>query len=769
MKIHFIGIGGSGVAGVAALAKKMGHEVTGCDLEGSTAYANKVFKGHDVSHIKDSDLVVVTPAVFYQNAKHPEVVEAEKKGILITWQKFVGDYLSKGKKVICIAGTHGKSTTTAMVGKILVDAGLDPSVVMGANVPEWGGSSRHGKGNYLVIEADEFFDNFLNYYPDIAVINNIEFDHPDYFKSEEQLFNSFEKFIKNLNKKGVLIVNWEDVGVRKLLKSLSDKLNKTGFPKTIDKVEPCQGGGGIGKIKLKVFGRHNFFNACMAYALGKRIGVNDSVIRHSLESFKGIKRRLELIGEAGGIKIFDDYAHHPTAIRETISALKENFKDNRVFVVIEPHGYERTFALLENYKGIFGKADKVFIGPIFKARDKNTFGITPQKIADVSENKNVYGFNSFRKIKEKVISQIKNGDVILVMGAGKSYLWAKEISESLPVYFSDLTTFKLGGKIKKYFEIKDKKEIKDTVSQIKKLKLPIFIIGEGSDVLVSNKNFEGAVVRYIPDSISFEENGKIVSEAGANWDRLVEEAVKRNLSGIESLSGIPGTVGASPIQNIGAYGVELKDTFVSLEAFDIKEEKFVTFTKEQCGFGYRESIFKQKENWQRFIITSVTFKLTKGKYAKTKYDSLKKYISSKKPTISEIREAVLKARDDKLENPKEIGNAGSFFKNPIIDLDKKREIESHFPNAKIFPFEGNTSNKGDSFKVYAGWLIEKAGWKGKVYKSAAVSEKHALILINKGGKSIPQDVFDLSEKIIVDVYAKFGIKLEREVQLINFD
>jgi UDP-N-acetylmuramate dehydrogenase len=220
-------------------------------------------------------------------------------------------------------------------------------------------------------------------------------------------------------------------------------------------------------------------------------------------------------------------------------------------------------------------------------------------------------------------------------------------------------------------------------------------------------------------------------------------------------------VGAAPIQNIGAYGHELSEVVVSLEIYDIEDEKFVTFSKKDCEFGYRESIFKRKNYWQKYIICSVTLKLSKDRLGKVDYESLKKYLSSQNPTLSEIRNAVLTARKERLEDPKKVGNAGSFFMNPIIDLSQKTKLESEFPDVKIYPF-------GDKFKISAGWLIENTGWRGKAYKGAGVSPKHALILINKTGEAKASDIYNLSKKIITDVYNKFGIKLEREVQLINF-
>ena len=732
-KIHMMGIGGSGMNGVAHIAMQMGYEVTGCDLEDSTAYAKNIFKGHSPTHLNDIDYLIVSPAVLYQNSDNAELIEAQKRKIVMTWQEFLGEVLLKDKKVICIAGTHGKSTTTAMAGKLLIDSGMDPIIVLGANVPEWGGSSRFGKGEYAVIEADEFNNNFLHYHPEIAIINNIEFDHPDFFKNEDEVKESFSKFVKNL------------VG-QKILITEKDSLNK--------------------RFDLKILGEHNQKNSNMVFVLGKKLGIDEEKMVESIESFNGIGRRMELIGERGGVKVYDDYAHHPTAIKTTLEGLRERCPTAKILVIDEPHGYKRTKALLPLYKGVFDAADKLIIGPIFQARDEVDLSITPELVAKVSEHPDIETFEEFEKFIAHGVMQpnwklkIENYDVVVIMGAGKSYLWAREIVNSLPVSFSDLTTFHIGGKIDKYFEITNKEEVPSVVTSAKKSGRKIFIIGEGSDILASDKDFDDAVLKYIGDGISLNNDDTITAEAGAKWDRLVEFAVENNLQGMECLSGIPGTVGASPIQNIGAYGQEMSETFESLEAFDIEKEKFVTFSKADCKFGYRESIFKTPEYWQKYIICNVTFKLNKNGKSDVNYESLSKYLP-KNGTLGDIRKAIIKTRNEKLENPKEIGNAGSFFKNPIIDSKKKNELEKNYPDIKIFSFE-------NKFKIPAGWLIEKVGWKGKRFKSAGVSTKHALILINADGHAKAKDIYDLSEQIINDVYEKFGVKMEREVQLINF-
>ena len=293
--------------------------------------------------------------------------------------------------------------------------------------------------------------------------------------------------------------------------------------------------------------------------------------------------------------------------------------------------------------------------------------------------------------------------------------------------FKDLTTFKIGGPIKHFFEVKSDKEIIEAGEFAKKNNLKIFILGGGSDILVNDKGFDGVVVKYTGKDIKLENDSVVSAQAGLSWDELVKFSVEHNLQGLECMSGIPGTVGASPIQNIGAYGEEVKDTLLSLRAFEFKSGKFLNFSNKDCEFGYRDSFFKKPENWQKYLIFSVSFKLTKYEDADL--------------SLQNIRDEILRVRGEKLENPKEVGNAGSFFKNPIV--------ENH--------------------KLSAGLLIDKAGWKGKSYKGAAVSSKNALILINKSGKASSSDVLKLSKKIIEDVKKKFGVTLEPEVQFVGFE
>jgi len=310
--------------------------------------------------------------------------------------------------------------------------------------------------------------------------------------------------------------------------------------------------------------------------------------------------------------------------------------------------------------------------------------------------------------------------------------------------FKDLTTSKIGGSIRYFFNVNNLDGLVEKVLFAKRRKLPIFIIGEGSDILVSDRYFNSVVIRYTANKIEID-NSIVTAEAGVTWDKLVKFTVDGMLQGMECLSGIPGTVGASPIQNIGAYGQELLDTFVSLKAYDIENEKVVTFDKKKCEFGYRESIFKRQSHWQKYVILEVKFKLNKIEGV----DLLK------------TRKNILKLRNQKLEDPRVVPNAGSFFKNPIISQTKKLDLEKRLNDIQFYPVK-------DRYKVSAGYLIEKAGWKGKKMGHAQVSSKHALILTNPEGRGNFSDIKSLADAIIDDVCQMFGVRLEPEVQYINY-
>jgi len=435
--VHFMGIGGSGASGVALMAKAMGYEVSGCDLAEITPYLEKVkkagirvFVGHDEGHIKGVDILTVSPSIMFGNKKHPEVMRAKK---VMTWQHFLGGYLQKGKKVICVAGTHGKSTTTAMAAKLFEDAGLDPWVMIGATVPKWGSNYRIGKKDYFITESDEFFDNFLNYKPNVIILNNIEMDHPDYFKSKRQLFESFKKHVESIRSGGVLIANWDDKNVRELVEKIKIKKKIKVSKCSLDQVVVSLSSKGSefslegSKYSLKLPGKYNISNAMGVIALGKMVGIREELIKKSLAGFSGIGRRMELLGERNGVKVYDDYAHHPTAIKVTLEGLRQKYPDSRIWVIVEPHSFSRTKKLLKHYKGVFDSVDRVIIGPIFKARDSHDFGISGADVVDVCDHKKADYVEDVGLLIAQVKKEARRGDVVVIMGGGDSYKWAREM------------------------------------------------------------------------------------------------------------------------------------------------------------------------------------------------------------------------------------------------------------------------------------------------------------------------------------------------------
>lgn len=291
------------------------------------------------------------------------------------------------------------------------------------------------------------------------------------------------------------------------------------------------------------------------------------------------------------------------------------------------------------------------------------------------------------------------------------------------------------------------------------------ILGGGSNILFT-KDYKGLVVQLnlkgISEELISENEVLVTAQAGENWHELVQYCLAKNYGGLENLSLIPGNVGTSPMQNIGAYGVEIKDSFVSCKVLNLETLEVETFDKEKCDFGYRDSIFK-KEGKGKYVILEVTFKLTtKNHLIKTEYGAIKvelEQMGIENPSIQDVSKAVIAIRESKLPNPKIIGNAGSFFKNPTISKDNYLELKEKFETIPGYPNE-------NGIKVPAGWLIEQCGWKGKQIGNVASHKDQSLVIINATGKATGKEIFDFSQMIIDSVLEKFGILLEREVNII---
>jgi UDP-N-acetylmuramate dehydrogenase len=326
-------------------------------------------------------------------------------------------------------------------------------------------------------------------------------------------------------------------------------------------------------------------------------------------------------------------------------------------------------------------------------------------------------------------------------------------------------TFGVDAKARYFAEIYSIEELKEALNFSDIQTLPLLFIGGGSNILLT-KDFEGLAIKLslkgIHEDLINENEVLVTVKAGENWHEFVMFCLKKNYGGLENLSLIPGNVGTSPMQNIGAYGTEIKDIFVSCTVLNLENLQLETFNLEQCKFGYRDSIFKQ-EGKGKYVILEVTFKLTRQNHKiKTEYGAIKSELENlgiQNPTIQDISKAVINIRQSKLPDPKEIGNAGSFFKNPTILLTQFEELQQKFENIQGYP-------NGDFVKVPAGWLIEQCGWKGKQIGNVASHKLQSLVIVNATGSATGKEIFDFSTEIINSVKEKFGIELEREVNII---
>ncbi|CAA7194966.1 UDP-N-acetylmuramate dehydrogenase [Chryseobacterium potabilaquae] len=326
-------------------------------------------------------------------------------------------------------------------------------------------------------------------------------------------------------------------------------------------------------------------------------------------------------------------------------------------------------------------------------------------------------------------------------------------------------TFGVEAYAKYFTEVTSLDQLQEAINFSHSHHVPLLILGGGSNILFT-KDFEGLVIKLnlkgITEQILDQNHVLVYAKAGENWHEFVTYCLNKNYGGLENLSLIPGNVGTSPMQNIGAYGTEIKDTFVSCTVLNNESKEIETFNLEQCKFGYRDSIFKQEAKG-KYIILEVVFRLTTAHHTiKTEYGAIQSELENlgiQNPTIQEVSKAVINIRQSKLPNPKEIGNAGSFFKNPSISLKQFEEIKQKFENIPGY------SNR-EMVKIPAGWLIEQCGWKGKQIENVASHKLQALVIVNATGLATGKEIFDFSTQIIDSVKEKFGINLEREVNII---
>ena len=443
-KIHMIGIGGISMSGIAMILKSFNASVTGYDATKTPLTENLEKSGINVTYetnlknVKDADIIIYTAAIHEDNE---ELKYARKENKCIYERSTaLGLLMKEYENVLCISGTHGKSTTTGMVSTIFMKAGLNPTIMIGAMLPIINSNNHIGSKKYFIAESCEYVDSFLEFYPTSEIVLDIDDDHLDYFKNIEGIISSFKKFTSKLNNNGNLIINNDDENTVLMAKD-ENKItyginnNSNYMAKNISYNENGHAsydlfinGNYIDKINLSVSGIHNVYNSLAAIAMCKLYDISLENIKDGLNAYTGVGRRFELIGKYNDALVYDDYAHHPSEIKTTLDSVKK-VNHNKDFAIFQSHTYSRTIEHLNEFADVLSKFDNIIIAPIYPAREQNIWGVKEEMLVDLikEKNPNVIYLDSFDKIKDYIKSTIKPNDLVITIGAGPINEVAKEI------------------------------------------------------------------------------------------------------------------------------------------------------------------------------------------------------------------------------------------------------------------------------------------------------------------------------------------------------
>ena len=439
--MHLVGIGGAGLSAIAKVLLQRGYRVSGSDLdpgritEPLAALGAAIYAGHAAGQVAGADILLASSAV---PADNPEVIEARQQSIpVVRRPEFLG-WLTAERSTIAVAGTHGKTTTTAMIALLMTRAGQDPSYIIGGVLPELGGNAHAGSGPHFVIEADEYDRTFLGLRPHIAVITTVEWDHVDCYPTLEDYRTAFHEFAALVPENGLLVVCADDAVAKKLGDARgrrSEPVTSYGLGEKGDwqatavranslggsSFTVWQMGQRKGTVSLRIPGRHNVANALAALVVVDHLGIPFNTATDALESFTGAERRFEQKGEKDGIVIVDDYAHHPTEIRATLAAARQRHPKRAIWAVFQPHTFSRTRALLDRFADSFADADHVIVTDIYPSRERDTLGVTAVQIVERMVHPDVRCIGGLRETADFLLQHLQPGDMLITLGAGDGY------------------------------------------------------------------------------------------------------------------------------------------------------------------------------------------------------------------------------------------------------------------------------------------------------------------------------------------------------------
>ncbi|MFZ2641814.1 MAG: UDP-N-acetylmuramate--L-alanine ligase [Verrucomicrobiia bacterium] len=767
--VHLVGVAGCGMSGIARLLLARGHRVSGSDIGGAAELealrgrGATVFAEHAVENIGQPDLVVYSNAIARDNQ---EIRAAEAAGIpIVRRARMLASVMQNpflmGKQApasVCVAGIHGKTTTSAMIAYVLKTGGRDPSFCIGGYIGSLGGNAGEGAGEFFVSECDESDGTLVEYAPTHSVVMNIEEEHLDYYRDLQAILDTFAQFVENTRDRVFFCA--DDANAARLCAS-HPRAVSFGFAAdaTYHATDVRQDAGGthfvvkraghaLGGIFLTVPGRHNVSNATAAVAVGMTLGLTFEQVAAALATFRGADRRLEVKFEDKDYVVVDDYAHHPTELRATLEALR-SLGRRRVIVAFQPHRYTRTKFLGEQFGKAFEGADKLILTDVYAASESAIEGVSGRTIFEAvktSGHHDVEFEPELSRVADRLLAAARPGDIIAVLGAGDIYRVAEEVARRVRAgqvgarantvmkneddIYAELrallsletvllrnepmakkTTFQIGGKAQFWCEPATEGDLGKVLGYCAAHRLPFFLIGRGSNLLVRDNGIKGVVIRLSHATMSrVEARGeRIVAGAGAKVRDVVMTAKRANLAGLEFLEGIPGSVGGALRMNAGAMG---QWTFEAAESVRFMDHAGNIYEKPAGEIHYE---YRGCPLFRDHIALSAVFKGT--------------------PAAPEVIENRLKSFQQKRwsTQPRE-SSAGCVFKNP----------------------------KG----IPAGKLIDELGLKGKTMGKARVSEVHGNFIVNDGGATAA-DVLQLIEFIKKRAREERGIELETEVMILG--
>lgn len=770
-RVHLLGVGGIGVQVLAELLLEGGRRVTGTDRAASPTLARLADLGVEVAAGERPDWAAAADLLVYTSAApedHPERVAARQAGVPEAPRGACLGGLAAGREVIAIAGAHGKTTTTTMTARMLEAAGLDPSAAVGGVVHAWGSPARRGQGAAFVAEADESDRSFLALPAAIAVALNVDRDHLENYADGEDLDRCFLQYLGGARQAAVVWM--DDPRLAALVEgagwvaaapggagagAAAAEGARLAAPPELVRVGTDPGcelvtedlrvedgrvrftarwrGESLGEVVVNRPGLHDGGNAACALAAGLLAGAAPGPLIQALADFEGPDRRFSRRGRAGGVEVVDDYAHMPTELAATLAAARAAYPDRRLVAVFQPHLYSRTQAYAAEFAAALAAADRGLVLPIYGAREDPVAGVDAALVAGAAEGLEVLDVADPEEAGRQLAAELGPGDLVLTLGAGSVTRMAPallralrrrgaldELASRCAVVRADeplsrYSFFQIGGPADLYLEPADEAELAAALAWLAENEVPFKVLSGGSNVLISDQGFRGAVLRLGAGFKAFEvEDDGVTVRAGAALPMgvLHTKLAAAGVGGLECCHHIPGLLGGALVNNSGAYGQEVGQRLVSLTLVDHEGVREVP--ADQLDIRYRHTALKGQSG------VVVTAGRLRGEAADP--DAIR-------------AEARRQAAERNRTQPAGRGSAGCAFQNP-------------------------GGGKG------AGQLIDEAGCKGMRVGGARVSEKHGNYLMNEGGATAA-DVRQLMEAVRARVREAHGVGLQLEVELLG--